>query len=180
MRQLVDEEWERLRDIGAKVTTYTLLEIVRSAVFLEEAPFPAQMICPQNNQPLMDQIDKHFIERYCYTSMFVQRINNGNKKRSLKFTDQLEKSIAFHLGQIACSFSNGEINEDEFENMDGTHFVFDLDNRKCLSFRGDQSVNYLGIVSGAERMTVVLQVTGVVNSRIASPFYISRVVQEAT
>ena len=117
-------------------------------------------------------IDKHFIERYCYTSNFVQRINSGNKKRSVEFTDQLEKSIPFHLGQIARSFSNGEINEDEVENMDETHFVFDLDNRKCLSFRGDQSVNYMGVVSGAEGMTVVLRVTGGVNSRIASPFFI--------
>ena len=158
--QFIDEEWERLRDIEAKVTTYTLLEIVRSAVLLEEAPFPAQMICPQNNKPLIDLIDKHFIERYCYTSKFVQRINSGNKRRSVEFTDQLEKSIAFHLEQIACSFSNGEINEGEVENKDETHFVF------------DRSVNYMGVVSGAEGMTVVLRVTGGVNSRIASPFFI--------
>lgn len=56
--------------------------------------------------------------------------------------------------------------------MDDTHFVYELDNTKCLNLHGTAHVNYLNVVSGAEEITVVLRVTGVSKAKLASLFLI--------
>lgn len=69
-------------------------------------------------------------------------------------------------------FSNIELDENTTENMDETQFLYDLDNRTCLSLRSTKRVNYLDVVIRAEGMTFVLRVTGKSQAELAAPFFI--------
>lgn len=48
----------------------------------------------------------------------------------------IEKEFAYHLGIVARSFRKGEIDEDNIENADETHFVINMDNGRTLGFVG--------------------------------------------
>lgn len=60
----------------------------------------------------------------------------------------IEKSVAFHLGMLKRGFETGLLNEGRIENADETHFVFNMDNRKTLGFKGEAHVKYADFVSG--------------------------------
>ena len=158
--------------MNAKITRQTLLQIARYAVTREDTLYPSSWICSENGRAIIYQIDRNFIERYCRTRNLVLRANSGNKARSSQFITIVEKKIAYHLGQIAQGFWSGLLDEDNVENLDETHLLYDMDYRSCVSLRGAKSVNYLDVVSGCEGMTVTLRVTGGQYSRLVAPFFI--------
>ena len=80
--------------------------------------------------------------------------------------------VAFHLGTLYQGFLSGEYNENYMENVDETHFLINVDNKKTLGFCGDQAVKYLDVVSGGEAMTMVVRVTGGVRGKIMAPLII--------
>ena len=85
---------------------------------------------------------------------------------------QIERSIAFHLGELKRGFESGQLHEDECENADETHFVFNMDNGKTLAFIGDKEVKYADVVSGGEPITMMVRITGGKNSMICPPMLI--------
>lgn len=50
--------------------------------------------------------------------------------------------------------------------MDELHFLYEIDTLKMLSIRGDQDVNYHDFVFGTEKITIVLRISKVPNSKI--------------
>ena len=104
VRQFVDEEYERLQDLNAKITRQTILQIARYAVTREGTLYPSSWICPENKRAVIDQIDRNFIERYCRTRNLILRANSGNKARSSQFTTIVEKKIAYHSEQITQEY----------------------------------------------------------------------------
>lgn len=80
------------------------------------------------------------------------------------------REVAYHLGQLHRGFRDGALNEDLVENMDETHFVFNVDNGHTLGFIGD-TTKYADVSSGGDAMTMVLRITGGRDSRI-EPFMI--------
>ncbi len=78
------------------------------------------------------------------------------------------------MGNIAREFQNGSFDENAVENVDETHFVYDMNDRYCLSRKGSQSVSCLDMVSGGELITIVLRIAGGANAVLAPPFPIFR------
>ena len=58
------------------------------------------------------------------------------------------------------------------ENMDETHFLYDLDDYYSITRRGPKSVDYTAVVSGGTGMTLVLRLSGGLNSKLEAPFFI--------
>ena len=174
VRQFLVEESERLSQLGTKITSQVLIDFAHNALRIEGSQYDENSICTTTNRPISDQIDSNFIERLCELSNLVRRFNSGNKKRSEAFTERTEKNIAFFLGNISREFQSGALDENCVENVDEGHFLYDLDDRYCSAKRGSRDINYLGMVSGSEGVTVVLRVTGGSNSKLASPFFIFR------
>lgn len=71
-------------------------------------------------------------------------------------------------------FTNELLDQNMVENMDETHFIFNMDNHHTLGLRGCGKVNYADVVSGGEGMTMVLRIRGGENAAIEAPFMIFR------
>ena len=59
--------------------------------------------------------------------------------------------------------------ENTMENMDETHFIFNMDDSKTLGLRGSANVNYADVVGGAEGFTLVLRLCGGCNAKLMNP-----------
>lgn len=94
VRGFVADEFERMWNIGAKITYSMLLEIARYAVNQPGSLFPGNFVCLISNRTMLDQIDRNFVERFCGATDIVRRINSGNKKRSAEFSDRTEKKLS--------------------------------------------------------------------------------------
>ena len=70
--------------------------------------------------------------------------------------DHIEKTVAYHLGELRRGFESGDLNEDLLCNMDETHFVNNCDNGHTLGFCGDTEVKYADVVSGGIGMTMIV------------------------
>jgi len=64
------------------------------------------------------------------------------------------------------------LNDDLVENVDETHFIVNMDNRRTLGLRGDDCIKYADVLSGGLGMTMVVRVSGGSNDTIHSPFMI--------
>ena len=58
------------------------------------------------------------------------------------------------------------------DNVDETHFVFNMDNHKTLSFRGSNNVNYADLVGGCDGFTMVLRLRGGIDPKLVEPILI--------
>lgn len=81
----------------------------------------------------------------------------------------VEKTIAYHLGELFRGFSSDQLDENLIENMDETHFVMNVDNGRNLGIRGDNDVKYANVVSGGECIIMMIRITGGVSSHIEAP-----------
>lgn len=51
------------------------------------------------------------------------------------------------MGVIAREFRSGALDENLMQNIDETHFVINMDNRRTLGLCGDKSVKYVDMVA---------------------------------
>lgn len=102
----------------------------------------------------------------------VLRSQTGKLMVSKNKQDYIDKTVAYHLGCLKRAFDSGEIYEDECENADETHFVFNMDSGKTLGFIGDNDVKYGDVVSGGDPITMVVRLTGGKNAMIQKPMLI--------
>lgn len=58
--------------------------------------------------------------------------------------------MAIHLGELKRGFESGVLDENRIANMDETHFIINMDNKKTLARRGDENVKYADVVSGGQ------------------------------
>ncbi len=85
------------------------------------------------------------------------------------YTAQL---IAYHLRKLQHGFNDWISGPALVENMGETHFVFNVENKKRLGFKGKRNVNYADVVSGGESMTLSFGLSGGVKSNLEAPFNI--------
>lgn len=64
------------------------------------------------------------------------------------------------MGEMKRSFDNGVISDEDVENINETHFLYDRDTHRLLA------INYHDVVSGLEGMTVILQISGGINAKL--------------
>lgn len=91
---------------------------------------------------------------------------------SLANIEFIEQQVAYHMGVFAREFRSGCLDENLQENIDETHFIVNMDNKRTLGFRGDKEVKYVDMVSRGIGITMVVKVTEGVGGRISTPFLI--------
>ncbi|EPZ33938.1 hypothetical protein O9G_003457 [Rozella allomycis CSF55] len=105
---------------------------------------------------VIDKFNHGWIQRFCDKHRIVLRTRTGKGQIGQEKRDEIDRSVAYHLGQL---------NENYIDNMDDTHFIIEFDNGKTLGF-------YADVVSGGEGMTMVVRITGVPNAKIMPPMMI--------
>lgn len=82
------------------------------------------------------------------------------------------KFFAHHLEQIKSTFDAGLLDGVIIENMGQTSFIVNMDKSHTLGFKCDTKLNYMGFVSGGQRITLDLRIYGRSGSKIEFVFVI--------
>lgn len=62
--------------------------------------------------------------------------------------------------------------EDQVENKDDTHFIFNMDNGKSLGFKTEEHIKYEDVVSGGYPITMIVRITEGPSAIIETPMVI--------
>lgn len=117
------------------------------------------------------KIDASWIKSFTARFRIVSRAHTGKHRSSPKKEEELELSVAVHLGTLCGMFSNG-LCEDDVGNADETHFILNMDNGRTLGFACETEVRYADVVSGGEAFTMMVRLSGGVHGRIEPPFIV--------
>ncbi len=96
----------------------------------------------------------------------------GALSRSITHHVYTEHCIEYHLGELERDFSCTDLDQAMVENVDETHLLINQDNRRTLGYVRDPNANYADVSSSDEGMTMVLRISGGVNSKVEAPFMI--------
>ncbi len=80
--------------------------------------------------------------------------------------------VAFHLGELKRGFESGQLNENQIENADETHFVFNMDNVRTVGFRSQEHVRYADVESGNKGITMMVRITGGKDAHVEVPMLV--------
>ena len=144
-------EFDRLRKLGVKFNLKTLralaLHLVANSA---NSHYSRSAPNPRTNAPIPSMISARWIQSFANRFQIVSRAHTGKLQTSPEKMEFIEKEVAFHLEQLARQFESGEIDENDVENADETHFVINYDNGRTLGFAGEEAVKYADVVSGGE------------------------------
>ncbi|KAF0767390.1 hypothetical protein AaE_002854, partial [Aphanomyces astaci] len=164
-------EFHRLKSAGVKFSPALLVQLARMVV--DNAPvYNSTFQDPFDNKPIVDKIKTRWIQQFMDVHDIVPRSQTGKLSLSPAKKEHIEKTVAYHLGELQRGFASGDLDEDLLCNMDETHFVINEDNGRTLGFRGDSEVKYADVVSGGVGMTMMVFITGGTRARIGSPMMI--------
>lgn len=166
------QDFERLRSAGVKFNTCILLQHARSLINSSETNSPFHHTVCQKGKPIIQCLTARWLQHFMSASRIVLRAQTGKLMVSPLKQAHIEKSVAFHLGILKRGFASGELQEDNMENADETHFVFNMDNGKTLGMIGDNDVKYADVVSGGEPITMMVRLSGGRHAAIHPPMLI--------
>lgn len=168
----LQDEFNRLRKAGLQISAQVLIAMAKDILRNSEGQFNAQYVDPKSRQLIIEKIDYSWIQHFMAKKNIVYRKQTGKLSVSPAKLEFIEKTVAFHLGQIKREFAAGTLQEDMIENVDETHFLINMDNGRTLGFAGDEKVKYADVVSGSEGITMIIRITGGKNAYIEPPFLV--------
>lgn len=86
--------------------------------------------------------------------------------------EQMEREVIYHLAEVSREFGSRKFDEDMLENLGKTHFVFNMDNGKNLTFVKCREVKYAVLSLGGEAVTMVVRINGGKNAFMQPPFIV--------
>ena len=165
-------EFEKLSSAGVKLSRNLMRDAALLLLSEDDSQYSTEFIDNSTGQPIMNHITLQFIDAFLSRFNIVVRVQCGSLLRSDAHFIYTKKKVAYHLGTLKRSFTSGEYIDGLVDNMDETHFFFNLDNHKSLGFKGCKKVNYADVVAGGDGFTVVLRMTGGINAKLHAPFLI--------
>lgn len=159
-------DFERLRSAGVKFDTSMLLTHAVMMIIEAESGSLYHESVVYKGKPIAQYVKMRWVQHFMSVNRIVLRAQTGKLMVSKNKQEYIDKTVAYHMGQLKRMFEEGEIHEDDCENADETHFVFNMDNGRTLGFIGDNDVKYADVVSGGEPITMVVRLTGGVNASI--------------
>lgn len=127
------DEFDRLRKVGVKFNFPNLVALGTHVVFNSNSShFSANMIDENSGNRLLDMISLRFVQYFADARRIRSRAQTGKKRLSPAKEIELEKDVAYHLGQVYRMFRDKVVDENDAEIADETHFVIDMDNGTTL------------------------------------------------
>ena len=169
------DEFDRLSSSGVKFSN-DLLQLLAKRIILESEhkTFNRHYVDPKDHE------EKKLNEKitYAWVKTFMERFDTVSRKQTEKLMVSeekqlsIEREVAYHLGCVKRDFDSGALNEDLVENMDETHFIVNMDDKRTLAFKGSDVIKYADVVSGGDGMTLVVRITGGSQAKIYSSMMI--------
>ena len=168
----LEQQFYHLRKAGLQISASVLVAIARDVLRTSGEQFNDQYRDPKTDKLIIDRIDYRWVQHFLHKKNIVPRKQTGKLSVSPAKLEHIEKSVAYHLGQVKRDFEAGILDEDMVENIDETHFIVNMTNGKTLGFSGDENVKYADVVSGSEGMTMIVRITGGKNAYIEPPMMV--------
>lgn len=115
-------DFEKLRAVGLKFSVGVLkthaVTLIRHAP--EGSSFHQDVM--DRGRRIQDLITYRWIQHFLSANRIVLRSQTGKLLVSPAQELLIEKSVAFHLGELKRGFESGLLNENRIENADETHF----------------------------------------------------------
>ncbi|OWY96290.1 hypothetical protein PHMEG_00033478 [Phytophthora megakarya] len=165
------EEFDRLRKLGVKLEPPLLLQLAKEILSDNTDGYYARSV-DDKGALIINKITSRWVQTFMEAHQIVLRTQSGKKQLSAAKILHIEKSVAFHLGELRRGFADGSLDEDAIANIDETHFVVDFDNGKTLGFSGEKHIKYADVVSGGEGLTMVVRLSGGASAQIFPPMMI--------
>lgn len=113
-----------------------------------------------------------FIQRFMARNQSFLRSQTERLPASRAQEKHIDKRVSFHLGSMKRGFESGLFDEDNMENVDETHFTFNMDNGNTLGFRRDVVIKYADVVSGRDPINMMVRLSGGRGGMIQPPMLI--------
>ncbi len=140
-------EFERYSSSRVQLSRGIIQHIALQLLQEPDSPFTAYEIDPVSNKQLSSYITLKWVDAFLNRHNIVIRKQSGSLSRSPTHTKFIEGNVAFHLEQLHRLFENGNLDENMVENVDETHYIFNMDDHETLGVRGVKKVSYADVVS---------------------------------
>lgn len=164
-------EFERLRKLGVKFHGRFLQEMGLRLLMDPDVPLSISDVEQQTGKYIEEVITVNWIQNFKSRFNIVSRARTSNTSLSAAKVQYYNKRMAYMLGNIKRDYDNG-MQEEDVENLDETHMVFDMDNGRVLDYSGSKRITYAEISSAGQGFTVVVRITGANGGRIETPMVI--------
>ena len=172
VHDFVINEFERLSGMGIPITSSLLLDCAFSSLSQPDCPYLPTMIDTHYGKQIREMINSAFVTRVLQSNHIVARKRTGSLSRSEQHTERLHRKIAYYLGEVQRKFEDGTFIDGQVENMDETHFWYDMDDAIVLARKGSETIKYKDVVQSDKGMTMILRVKSGVGAKIHDPFFI--------
>ena len=172
LHQVLLSEFERLCSSDVRLSRALIQKVALSLLEDENSDYMSTDVDPTTGRPITEHLTMKWVDSFLNRFNIVVRKQSGSLSRSPSQTAFIERNVSYHLGCLQRLFDAKLLDENLVENMDETHFVFNMDNGKTLGFRGSTKVNYADVVSGCDGFTMVLRLRGGVGAKLMQPFLI--------
>lgn len=167
------DEFDRLRKLGVKFNHRTLRALAQQLLADSNSEaYSSNMVDPRSGQSLSMRISTRWVQTFTVRFRIVSRAHTGKYLLSPDQQISIEQDVALHLGKMKRMLQSGEVDENDLENADETHFVVNMDNGRTLGFAGESDVKYADVVSAGEGMTMLVRVSGGRDGIIHPPFIV--------
>jgi hypothetical protein len=169
----VHDQFQLLRCAGCKISTSVLRRIgVKLLEERKENIYGRSMNDPLSKKTMESRITTSREMRFQDKHSLRSRKQAGKLQLPLEKTEEMERAVATHLGQLQREFRCGELDEDFVENGDETHFFINMGNKKPLAPAEDKEIKYADVVSGGQGMTMFVRLSGGARSQLHPAFLV--------
>ena len=138
----------------------------------ENSVYSSSDIDTTSGREITEHLAIKWVDAFLNRFNIVIRRQSGALSRSPSQTAFIERKVSYHLECLQRRFESNLSDENMVDNMDETHFIFNMDNHKTLGFRGSNKVNYADVVAGCDGHTMVLRLRGGIDAKLMHPFLI--------
>jgi len=171
LHQAMINEFERVRRLGVKVNGHFIQEMALVLLQNENVPVSVADVQAATGKLIADVITKRWVQNFKDRFNIVCRARTGKTSLSAGKIIYYKKRMAYLLGTIKREYDEG-LDENDVENLDETHMIFDMDNGRVLDFSGKKRVTYQEISAGGQGFTVVVRISARNGGRIEVPMVI--------
>ena len=165
-------EFQRFKATRCKLSYHLIVEIAREILRSGELGIFDQNYRDRANKKIIEKVHYQWAISFAEKHNIVIRHRKGKHSVSPEKQAEIEKGVVRFLALLKKAFEQGELDQKTLSNMDETHFIIDMDDKKSLGFVGDEEVRYAKIVSGGEGMTMVVHISGGPEGKVETPMII--------
>ena len=127
---------------------------------------------PTSGRQIPEHLTIKWVDSFFNRFNIVIRKQSGAFSRSPSHTAFMERKVLSHLRCLQRRFESKLLDENMVDNLDETHFIFNMDSHKRLGFCGSNKVKYADKFSRCDDFSLVLRLRDDIDAKLMHLFLI--------